>query len=583
MTLFHQEDHSVGSTPPGPSRTQGRHGGRLRWVTRRDAFPVLLTGVLSFLIAIASARIRGMPPPRVHDEFSYLLAADTFAQGRLTNPTHPLWRHFESFHIIQRPTYASKYPPGQGLILAAGQVAFGSPAVGVWMSTALACAAIVWMLEGWVPRRWALVGGLLAALHPLILTWNRCYWGGAVAACGGALVLGAVGRPARRPRAGAGIAMGSGMTILAISRPYEGLVLTILAVVTLLVRTARRVGPPVPVLLRRVAAPALVILAPAVVGIAHYNDRVTGRIDRMPYMVHEQTYAVVPIFAWQPLRSEPSYQHREIQEFHTRLLVGRYERLRTPEGFLGGCLSKLRLLASNTFPAVGVLMMFITIEPSDPLFRSFVWSHIPILILQLPLLICTYLLLGTGMRLPTVLLLAFSAALMPSVWTSEQYASPALALVLLLTLQSMRHMQRWKLGNLRVGATLSWIAVAMYVVWGLPSFSHQSKAGDSFDDWPLARSMADRAQIQSRLSEVEGGHLVIVRYAPGHNLHAEWVYNAADIDGSKVVWAREMDAAANRELLAYFRDRRAWLLLPDKEPPDLIPVSPDDSGELRID
>ena len=135
-------------------------------IARQRGLLVTFIGLLAFGASATLSLLGRMPEPSVHDEFSYLLAADTFANGRLSNPTHPLWMHFESFHIIQQPTYASKYPPAQGLMLALGQVISGHPIVGVWISTGLACAAIMLDAAGLATARWAALGGVLVALHP---------------------------------------------------------------------------------------------------------------------------------------------------------------------------------------------------------------------------------------------------------------------------------------------------------------------------------------------------------------------------------------------------------------------------------
>jgi hypothetical protein len=74
---------------------------------------------------------------------------------------------------------------------------------------------------------------------------------------------------------------------------------------------------------------------------------------------------------------------------------------------------------------------------------------------------------------------------------------------------------------------------------------------------------AQRARILADLEQSPQRHLVFVRYEPQHNTHEEWVYNRANIDDAKVVWARAMDAASDAELIRYFADRKVWLLEPD--------------------
>src|ERR1700729_3569317 len=159
------------------------------------AASIAVCGILPIAVRLSLLGIYPVPEPSIHDEFSHLLLADTLVHGRLSNPPHPMWQHFESIHIIQQPTYNSMYPPGQGAFLAFGQWLFHEPWVGVVVSVGLMFAAMCWMMQAWLPSRWALFGTLLAILAFGVSTlWMNSYLGGAVPGIGGALVLGAARR-----------------------------------------------------------------------------------------------------------------------------------------------------------------------------------------------------------------------------------------------------------------------------------------------------------------------------------------------------------------------------------------------------
>src|SRR5204862_3230546 len=90
-------------------------------LARRRRLAVLVVGATALTLRVAVLPILAVPYPGVHDEFSYQLMADTFAHGRLTNPTHPLWIHFENVSVIHQPTYSYVYYPAQDILMAVGQ------------------------------------------------------------------------------------------------------------------------------------------------------------------------------------------------------------------------------------------------------------------------------------------------------------------------------------------------------------------------------------------------------------------------------------------------------------------------------
>ena len=506
----------------GPERT-------LRRLARHRLAPVA-AGAFALLLRAVVLPVEPVPSPSMHDEFSYLLAADTFAHGRVTNPTHPMWEHFETYHEDQTPTYASMYPPLQGLVLGLGQAVTGIAFAGVWLSVGVMCAALCWALRGWLPPGWALLGGAIAAIRLAAFSyWGNSYWGGALAATGGALVFGALPRLVRssRPRDAMLAALGIGM--LANTRPYEGLVFSVAVGLVALwhVRKLR---------LRTILPPACAVLAVTAALMAYYDWRAFGSPTTLPYTINRNTYAVAPFFLFQSPRPEPVYRHRDMREFYTGWELTTFESARSRIGFI--------------------------LNSIDKLYTAWSFWIGPVLTLPLLASLWTWRSRRTRIFLFLAASVAASSAIVP--FFMPHYIAPATVVIYALILQGMRGLSRqWP----RVVRAVPLISIAMAVF----QVTLDAAAVPRDTSWPMtwARNWPTplgRETIAAEVRAQGGPQLVIVQYGEGHNAGTEYVYNDADIDASPIVWARDMGADKNAELLRYFAARKAWLLVVTSEP-----------------
>lgn len=512
-----EERHGNHQTATAPRLTTGALGR----IGRRPRVALFLAGLLAFALHAALSFI-WFPEPKVVDEFSYLLAADTFASGRVTNPTHPLWPHFETNHVIQRPTYQSAYPPGEGLLLAAGQVLGGHPAVGLWLGAALASWAAGWMLLAWVPPLWALAGALVAAVHPgVAVYWHQSYMGGTVAMIGGALLFGGLRRLFARPSAWTSMLLGLGLAILANSRPYEGLVASLPAAAALAawIRRQKREGAP----RSRVLLALAITLTAAAAWTAYYNGRVTGNPLRLPYQVHEAAYAAAPNFFWQ--RPRPVVAPHGSMRAYQKARLQTYEEQQSARGLAAGSMRKIAVLL-RFYLATGLLLP-------------------PLLALRSALRDRWMLLAALSCGVTVLAILALKSV-------TPHYVSPVASLGLALWLEACRRFLRWRPRGLPVGAVALSAMAALLVA--SPALLLARLASRHAESWHLRR-----AAIVAELEKLPGKHLILVRYTESQP-RPEWVYNRADIDGAKTAWARELDPASNDAVLRHFSGHRVWLL-----------------------
>jgi hypothetical protein len=521
------------------------------WLSHRELLACAAVFFLTLGIRAALLPWYPAPLPGVHDEFSYLLAADTYASGRVANPPHPMWQHFETPLEIMQPAYASQYPALQGLVLAFGQKLFGSPWAGVFLSAGLMCAAVCWMLQGWVTPNLALLGGLLFMLRIGIFSyWMNSYWGGAVAVIGGSLLLGALPRLWRRAQPAQLTIFAFGLAILMHSRPWEGAVLGA-AAFAVLARMWRKT-PPLRALKLRHAIPAVAILASAFGAVAYQDYRITGSPLTLPHALYDKQYLMAPNFLFLPLGPEPPLG-KHIPDVYA--------------GAQGIFTSAWR--AGRQDPLASVLGKSAEIY-------DFFFGFWPMLI---PPLLWPYRLKTMEERATAFILVIFLAvAIFPLTVLSLHYVAPVAGLLYVRFLQTLSRLHAWRPAGRPLGFAAAVFFVTLLVcMFGL-NLSLLFHGGMA--PWAFA---AARNSVAQELAHKPGRQLVLVRYVPDHNPLEEWVWNRADIDASQTVWARAIDPKEDQEVIQYYGnrqpDRKVWMLDADQTPPLLTGVSGKDTAK----
>lgn len=486
------------------------------------------------------------PPPQIHDEFSYLLQADTFAHGRVANPAPPYWEHFETEYQLLQPVYASQYQPAQGLMLAVGQVLFGHPWWGAWISIGILCGMLCWALGYVVPPAWAFAGALGVGLQFGIFgIWMNSYFGGAVSASAGALVFASLARMKRSPRT-ASAWCAAGLILLFATRPFEALLwctVTVWYVVRFTLRTRKAA-----ISFTRLAVPFAAVFALGAGVLAWYNWRITGNPANPPYLAYQRTYGTPQPYWWQPPLTVTQFRFAELRNNY-RNQRDLYEERNSVQAIVKSERNRLanfwRFFVGPFFTPALLFLPFIF---RDRRIRPWLFTSIPFILAK-----ATY-----------------------HAWYPA-HSGPETILIVLVMLACWRHMRVWlrrRGAGLAMSRTLIAGLCAAIVLGGAgralepllaPHFRHLPVLWESL--YP-AKKMRD--DVTRHLESIPGKHLVFMKYEPGHCYCEEFVFNSADIRKQRIVYARLVTQESDEALARYLSDHDVWLMEPDVKPYRLL-------------
>lgn len=539
---------------------------------------VIIFAITGFLLPLIYADHYGFPVPHVHDEFSYLLAADTFAEGRLSNPTPEFYEHYESPHILVTPVYMSKFPPVQAMFLAMGQIIFGQPIYGVWISCGLFAGSLFWMLSLWSGVRWAICGTFLMFLFIGIDSyWAQSFWGGTAAAFGGSIFFGAFRNLLNRICFGNIFLLITGGTILINSRPYEGFLTMLAPLCFLLIQIIKNKTS----LSRKVKSfflPAFLLTLISLSAMAFYNFKATGSITSFPYTVHQSQYFSTPLFVFESSSSsEPEIRGTErLKNLYNQISTGRL--LYNLEG---------REIYDSKVEKSIYAVLYLLAE--FPAFLSTVWLTLFIYIFLIPILKKNPLLI----LIAGTILITVAGMSLTNYWEKPHYSAPLTGCFYLLLIESLKYCVSFLLKKdagtkyllifITAACTLTFFdwTEKFYYYYHPAKFTAievnklvelEKRKEVSFEDY--GRATYVKPEIEEYFNNSADKYLAIVSYQPDQSVHDEIVYNKADIENSKFIWANDLGKEKNCLLIKHFQERKILQFIVSPSQIKITPLDP---------
>ena len=512
---------------------------------------MLLLAILPIVLRLLLLKHYPIPTPDVSDDFSYVLLADTLRHFRFANPPLPLSQFFETFFVLQQPTYSSIYPLGQGIALALGWTIFGHPWAGVALSIAALCALCYWMLRAWISPGWSLIGGLLAVfLFGPLSQWMNSYWGGAISAIAGCLVFGALSRLAKKRRLRDAGLLGAGLGIQLLTRPFEFVFVLLSAALFFAPWLWKQRFPPVRIV-ARLAVVALLAFIPAVALTLAQNKQVTGQWLTLPYMLSRYQYGVPATLTIQPMpvpHRELTPQQRLDYEIQSSVHGKGPE---TIQSYLGRLAARVRFYRFFFYAPLYIAILLFLIRVRE--FR-FAWVVL------------------------TLLIFALGSNFYPYFYS--HYIAAAACLFILVSVAGLERLSRVSIRERPTGyeaaRVIVFLCAAQFLFWyGIHALGDEeiAAAATRYETWDAINhgDPDGRLAVNAALARAPGKQLVFVRYWQRHLLR-EWVNNAADIRNARIVWARDLGREEDQKLADLLPDRTVWLLQPDAHPPSLTRI-----------